>query len=187
MTNKQKTYLTVALVALFIVVWTALLWYWGADTIVARLGVQNGYLLAFTIAVLGGVSTLTAAPYYTTLVTLAVGGLHPLVLGAIAGTGAMIGDMVFFYLGQRSRPILPQRVTGWLERLSSWLAGKPRWFAPVLIYAYIGFTPLPNDIIMVLAGFTQLRYRTIVIADWLGNITLAIFVALAGRYGFSFF
>lgn len=185
MSAQKKAFVTVSLLTLFVLIWTGALFFLGADTIVAHLGVRNGYLLAFVVAILGGVSAFTSFSYYTAIITLAIGGLNPLVLGLIAGSGAMIGDMIFYYLGLQGRSLIPSVWEARLNRFTQWLERKPSWFTPVAMFIYIAFTPLPHDALMIAAAFAKIRYRTVIIVDLIGNIVLATWVAAAAGYGMN--
>lgn len=186
MRPKKKALIAVGIL-FFLLLWTIVLLYIGPEMLVAKLGVQNGFLLVFLLASLGGVSVFTGAPYYVTLVTLAIGGLNPFLLGLIAGTGAAIGDSVFYYLGLTGKYLLPEKFDRKIERVRTWLNRGPRWAIPVGVYVYTGLTPLPQDVMMLAVALTQAKYKWVLLAMWLGNITLATIIAIFAVQGISLF
>lgn len=179
----NKTYLTFFFVLSFLLAWSALLFFVGPRAIVEYIGVENGYLVAFLVAAFGGLSSVSSASFYATLVTLAAGGLDPVMLGVIAGTGVTIGDCLFFYLGHTGGDLLTGRMKRFFERLSAWLQKGPGWVVPVIVFIYAGFTPLPNDILTISLAMAKIRWQRIILPLWAGNIILVILIAEAVRHG----
>lgn len=167
----------VLLIGFYLLVFTV-----SPEQIVRALGAQNGYLVAFLVAAIGGVSTLTGTALYATIATLAAGGLNPLLLGLVGGLGIFISNSIFFllaYYGRRS-------VSGkWYERAkqaSQWLDERfPRWAVLLFAFIYLGLSPFPDDILMVglvIAGFT---YKQVVPVLLAGGVTLATITAFLGE------
>ena len=181
--KNRKAYLTFFLVLSFILAWSALLIFVGPREIVEFIGVENGYLVAFLVAAFGGLSSVSSASFYATLVTLAAGGLDPLLLGLIAGTGITIGDCLFFYLGHTGGHLITGRLRHFFEYLSRWLQKGPKWFVPVIVFVYAGFTPLPNDILTISLAMAKIHWQRIILPLWAGNIILVILIAEAVRHG----
>lgn len=172
-------------VVFFIALWSAALAFIGPQSIVEWIGRDHGYAVAFVIAALGGVSTFTASSFYLTIVTFASGGLKPWLLALVAGTGITIGDSLFFYLGTRGREVLEGRMRRFAEELSEWLKKRPAWVMPLIIFAYTGLTPLPNDILTVGLGLSGYPYKKAILPLWLGNITLTFLLALLAAQGYE--
>lgn len=142
---------------LLVLTWTVFLLYLGPETVVTAIGVQNGYLLMFLVSLLGGVSSIGATIYVATIISLAAGGLNPLLLALASGAGVSIGDSVYYFLGYRSSYLVPthSRATHYIQRFSNWLTERARWLRALAIYCYTAFTPLPNDILTVLMGVAR--------------------------------
>src|SRR3989338_790818 len=88
MTAKYKKQLTAfGFFLLFLVVWTLLVYQFSPNEIVERLGVRNGYTLAFVAAFLAGISTFTSAPYALVVITLGAGGFSPFFIGLVSALG----------------------------------------------------------------------------------------------------
>lgn len=178
-----KRLLAFLLILLFLVGWGIFLFFVGPVTIVNWIGVEQGYLVAFLVAAFGGVSALTATSYFTTIITLALGGLNPLLLGLLGGLGVTIGDTIFFFLGINGRFLLLEFWEKRVEAFSAWLKRRPGWFVPLLIYLYAGFSPFPNEFMTISAGLAGVRYRRILPPLLLGNITITILLAWLAIHG----
>ncbi|MFK7779801.1 MAG: hypothetical protein QM490_01525, partial [Candidatus Gracilibacteria bacterium] len=99
MKKKYKALSIFLLILLFIIMWSWALTFYSPEEIVAYIGINEGYFLVFLISIIGGVSTVTAISFYTTIMTLIVGGLNLFIVGVLVGIGATIGDSIFFYMG----------------------------------------------------------------------------------------
>lgn len=181
--SMKKRYFAIFSILALIIGWSILLAQYSPQAIIEWLGVSNAYLVAFLVATFGGVSTITATSYYATVATLAAGGINPFLLAIIAGIGITIGDGIFYYLGTRGYEVLSGKPKHWAQKAHAWIDNRPDWALPVLVYAYTGLTPLPNDVFMIALGLSRFKFNRILLALILGNITLTFIVALAGAYG----
>ncbi len=179
--RRRNALIALLVLIAFLIAWAVLLNRVGAEGIVERIGVHNGYLIVFLMASAGGLSAATSVPLYATLATFAAGGLEPLVLGLAAGTGLSIGDSLFFLVGLEGRRASSGRLEERLERLSAWFERRPRWALRLAIFVYAGLTPFPNDVMMVTLAASGVRYRLILPSLIAGNLTLATLVALFGE------
>ncbi len=178
--NNAKVAFFVVLL-LLAVVWVGIFYYVDPAEFVQTIGVRNGYIFVFLIALFGGVSSLTFSTYIGTLLLLSSGGLNPYLLGLASGLGVAIGDSVYFYLGRHGRALLKGgSITQLVTRLTRWLDSKRPWVASVITYLYVSFTPLPNDLIAIAMGLSGRRYIPIIIPLVLGNMTHTILIALFG-------
>lgn len=160
-----------------------LLSYVSPETIVAWIGVENTYLTVFLIAALGGLSSVTSGVLYASLVIFAAAGALPWLLGLVGGVGIAIGDSLIFLLlryGYRSAP------TQWRERVIGWrttLDRLPRSLQYLLGYLVLGFSPLPNDIVMLFLVMLGYQYRYVAPLLLLSGITIATLTASLGAAG----
>lgn len=181
----QRRVVVVLLLICFLVGWSAVLYFIGPREIVDMIGAK-GYLAMFLISLFGGMSSFGGPAYVATIVTLASGGLNPLLLGAASGAGISIGDTVYYYLGRRGSSLIhSNKAAEWLELFSNWLLGLPRWLATAGIYAYTAFTPLPNDVLTISIGLARFPYVPAIIALTLGNFTLTTLIALGSNAAFG--
>jgi len=171
--------LRLILAILILVSIITLLSYIGPSRIIGILGLENVYLTVFILAIIGGVSAFTAAGFYAALFSFALGGANPFILAAFSALGVLIGDFIFWYLGVEGRKAAEREYNSYLLRFSAWLGSKPKWLAPVIIYAYTGLTPFPGDFLMFVLAFLKYRFRQILVPTLLGNYTLALIVSMS--------
>ncbi len=133
----------IILILALIGAWSVFLYTFGAEQLVAAISVKNGYILAFFVAVFGGISSLTSTSFYLTIITLAVGGLNPLLLGIVGGAGVTVGDSLFYYLGSRSRQLLSGRMREQVERFPAGWGQNPtgRSLSACIFIAALHFCP----------------------------------------------
>ncbi len=105
MKKKLKRYFIFAGILIFIIAWILILNSISPDSIVAKIGVGNSYIILFLISAIGGVSSISASSYYLAVSVFASGGLNPVFLGLVGGVGVTIGDSLFFYLGKKAEKI----------------------------------------------------------------------------------
>ena len=181
--RKKKRYATFLAILIIIAIWTATLLFYSPEKVVERIGFEKGYLFVFLVATFGGVSAITATSLFTTVVTLSLGGLNPLLLGIAGGLGASIGDSIFYYFGKRGRDIAAKPTRKRLARFSFWLQRQPSGIIPFIVYLYAGLTPFPNEFVTIPLGLSQYKYRKLIIPLILGNITLLSLIAYLASTG----
>ena len=181
----KKSYFVLAAIALVIIALNALFTVIDPNRIVEYIGVRNAYAIVFIVGAIGGLSSFTGGAYFTTLATFGAGVSSPLLLGLVGGLGIFISDTIFFYLAHYGRKSIPEKWSRTIETWSKKARTSPMWLVLLSVYIYIGFTPLPNDLLMLLlvvAGFT---YRQLWPVFLLGSVTIATIVAHFGNiFGF---
>jgi len=186
----RKTFFFFAIL-LAIALWSSLIYFVEPADIVARLGVYNSALVVFFIAVTGGMSMFTTSSLYFAIVTFAIGGVHPMVLGVVAGVGTAIGDSIFYYLGYRGRLAISAENTGkWQRRLirfEEWLSGKSDRVVMASIFLYSIFAIFPNDVLAVSLGLARYRFPKVIIPLLLGNTILLTAIAFLAASGVELF
>jgi hypothetical protein len=182
-----KKYWVLLAVVGFLVGISVLLFFISPTKIVEFVGVRNSYIVVFLLAAIGGLSTFTSTSFFTAIATFSTGGSNPLLLGLFGGIGIFISDTIFFYLANYGKTSVPESWNTRIEKISNWTKKFPKWVTYVFIYLYIGFTPFPNDLLMialVVAGYT---YRRIAFIVLIGSITIATVVAYLARLGVALF
>ena len=149
--------------------------------IIDKIGVNNSYLIAFLLALFGGVSSITAVPYLTVLATFAAGGLNIFLLTLISAPALTVGDAIFFYLGARGRKFVHQRkdIEKMLEKITRWTSTHPKWVIPFFVYVYSGLTPFPVDILSLALALLNYPFRRFIVPVFAGNVTSVFFIAWA--------
>ncbi len=169
------SFLVVLLVSLMV-----LLFFVSPEEIVDKVGVHNGYIFAFIISFFGGFSAGGSVTFISFLIVLVQGGLNPIYLGLLAGVSLAIGDMIMFYIGSRGRELVGGK---WDEKINkvSKVLKKKKWLeklVPIVSYLYIGFLPLPNDILILFLAGIEYPIKKMKWIIFLGDITFALIVTM---------
>lgn len=178
----RKFFLFIAL--LFI--WAVLLSLVDIESIANNFSAGGSYVVAFFVALLGGVSVFTSSSYLATLVALSLGPANPILLAISAGAALTLGDNLFYYFGTKGRGSLPPLVIKKLDRLSDWLEKKSKRFISAFVYVYTGLTPLPADALMIALSFANYPMRRLILPVFLGNVTLVLVIYHLVRAGVDF-
>lgn len=180
--TKQTTKLTVIALIASIVFWSLLVYFVGADRLVELIGVKNGYVIVFVMALFGGMSSFSGISYPATIVTLASGGLDPLSLAIFSAAGVLIGDTVYFYISHHSSRLVGEgSVKALINRFSAWLNRRPRWVVFLVVYLYTALTPLPNDLLTISLGLARQPYALVITALAFGSLTFTYTLAYFGH------
>lgn len=139
------------------------------EQIINWVGVQNAYLLIFVIAIAGGFTTFNVIPYHLVLITLAVGGLNPFLLGLLAASGVTIGDSTSYFVGRQGRVLLSERTNKWFDKINQASEKRPRLFM-FLCFLYSTFAPSSNDLLTIPAGIAGIPFWRVMVPLLLGNI-----------------
>jgi membrane protein YqaA with SNARE-associated domain len=176
--SRTGTLLIAFLLILKVAFWSWLLATIGADRLVAYIGVENGYVVMFLVAFLGGLSTFTSVTYFATVLTLASGGLSPVGLAVASSAGVTLGDAIFYLIGYLGlRHIVAGRVSLLIVRASRFLESHPPAYLFFAVYAYAAFTPFPNDVLTIILGALRQPFLLVLTALVLGNFTLTLILA----------
>ncbi len=165
------------LVFLFIIlVWLAVLFFVSPGEVVDAIGLETGYLLLFLTALIG-VSGLSSALFYATLLTfLASGEFNIFLVIMIVAPTMAFGDAVFFFLGYKGHSAINELTGNRLKSFSSWLNSKSQWFVVAFAYLYTSTMPLPQDILMVALGLGRVNFPYVFAAVLLGNATFVTLI-----------
>lgn len=139
---------------------------------------RYGYIGFFGAAFLGGLNFAIPSFHLAFIVPFLNVGLEIWALVILGALGTTLADSVGYVLGHSGGAAL-----GSLGRLRTWgegaVAKYPR-LAPVILFAWVSFVPMPNEIFIIPAGLIRyglLKTFTVVFA---GNI---IFNLLALNFG----
>lgn len=174
----KKEYATSIVILSFLILWILLLYYVGPKTIVNYVGVENIYLIVFLLGVFGGVSSITSVVFYSTFATALAGGASPVFLVLVGAPGLIISDSIFFLAARYGKNLFGERENKWVERIRRRLDHYPDWSVPAFVFAYIGLTPLPNDIMMIALALMGYDYRKIALPLYVGDFMSLIFFVL---------
>lgn len=183
----RRQLITIALVVVFFVGWIGLVFVLPPDELVERLGVENAYLVLFFLSALGALVSMTTVSAYPAIVTFAAGDMELWALGIVSGIGLTVGDAVFYVLAGEVKGLLHGRAKEWSERVGGWLDDRPGWILSLTTYVWVGFLPLANNILTGGLALAGVRFRTILVALLLGNLTFPTGVAFLTARGIELF
>jgi len=182
-----RNYVTFFAMLAFIIAWVVLLLYYDPRELVERLGVQNGYVVTFVLAVIGAFTSVTTVSIYPAIVTFTSGGLHFLIIGIVAGIGMTIGDSLFFLFGQKGRYLLSENSRSKLDQVQAWLEDRPAWLIPFVVYVWVSFSPFPNNLVTGSLALSGYAFKKIFPVILLGNLTLSLLVVFLTAQGIEIF
>jgi hypothetical protein len=154
------------------------------------------YLGLFFTAILAGSPIPIPTPCFALTFTLG-SKFEPLIIGAIAGTGAAIGSMLVYYAARTGRHFLPSlNISDPANKIYSSKVGTflrrikiPNIVALVNKRGMVGiflFSIFPNPLLMPLLitmGISKYHAWKVAIAAWTGNCVMFMAIALIGHYG----
>ncbi|MFH1801488.1 MAG: hypothetical protein ABH804_01500 [archaeon] len=173
---------------LFLITLGTLVYFLGPEKMVSSIGVRNSYILAFVVSFFGGFSTWSSISFIATLITLAVGGLNPILLGIVAGTALAIGDGLILFISSKGRELVKGE---WDEKINNFSKKiKKKWvrkIIPFVTYIYMGFTPFPNDFILIFLAFIEYPKKKLYVPIILGDLTFTLMVSILASKGILLF
>lgn len=175
-------------ILIFLISLFTLLHFLSPQEIVEKIGVRNGYILAFLVSFFGGFSAGGSISFVSILITLVSGGLNPLYLGIIAGISLTIGDLIMFYAGSKGRELISGNLDNKIRKISD-IFEKRNWLknlTPFIAYIYIGLSPFPNDFMIIFLAAIKYPIKRMSVILILGDITFALIITLLAARGFLF-
>jgi len=163
-------------IVVFLILLITLLYFVNPEEIVNKIGVRNGYILAFIVSFFGGFSAGGSISFISFLIILVTGGMNPIYLGLLSGVSLAIGDIIMFYIGSKGRELIKGK---WDEKINkiAKIFEKRKWLEkiiPVIVYFYIGFMPLPNDVLILFLAAIKYPAKKMNVIIILGDITFAL-------------
>ena len=136
-----------------------------------------GYLGAFLISLVTNGTIILPMP--GTLLIFALGAsFNPVLIGIVSGAGGILGELTGYVAGYSGGSIVSRNQA--YIRTEKWVK---RWGAiVVLIFAA---TPLPMDVLGIVAGAIRYPVWKFLIAGWVGKSVLYTGMALAGAWGWE--
>ncbi|MEM5812561.1 MAG: VTT domain-containing protein, partial [Candidatus Aenigmatarchaeota archaeon] len=138
------------------------------------------YFGVFLINIIASATIFFPVPAFA--LTFALGAvLNPWLLGFFAGLGSAIGEMTGYAVGFGGHEALKKKYKKWLKKANEF-AKKKGMFPAILI---IAASPLPTDIVGILAGVSRYDTKRFFFAMAIGKIFKYTLIAWAGFYGIN--
>lgn len=182
--NSKGSLRIIWIIVLFIVSWSVLVYYYPPEEIVGWFGVHNIYIFIFLLAMIGGVSTFTSTTFYTALITIALVGVNTIWVAIFASIGLTFGDMLFYYLGTKSKQCIKGRYANHVLNLTKRIESIGDRAIMLLIFLY-SLTPLPSDIIAIALAIVEFPFKKMIVPLLVGNFTLIVILVELSKYGYS--
>lgn len=139
-----------------------------------------GYLGIFLVSLVANFSIIFPIPSFA--LVFAFGGiLNPWLVGLAGGAGAALGELSGYAIGRGGRIAIKKRYQKRLKRVRTWTL--THGIFPIIIL--FGATPLPSDIVGVLAGIIRYDLKKFLLANFIGKTILHTAIAFAGLYSFE--
>lgn len=185
---KHKKYFIFLGLLLFLVGISVFFYYVKPDEIIDYIGVRNGYLIIALFALFGGFSAFTSVSFYATVIAFTIGGLNPFLLALSALPSLFIGDSVYYYFGRSMHDVFPEKTQQFIQRITKFLF-KPKVykFSPVLIFLYVGISPLPPDLLITTLSISKYPFKKLIAPLLLGEVTFVLLVSLFAQKGIRLF
>jgi membrane protein YqaA with SNARE-associated domain len=138
-----------------------------------------GYPGLFVLEFLFTASILFALPA-DPLIAFAGALLDPLFVGAVAGLAASFGECVSYYFGKAGHATIEKKHEQKFLKIKKIFAKYGFWSLPLF-----ALTPLPADLIGILAGCLEYDIKSFFIGMLIGKVPRALIIAYSGYYGFE--
>lgn len=139
-----------------------------------------GYVGVFLISLIGSSTIIFPLPA-ASFVFMAAAFLNPLHLGLLAGLGAALGELVGYVFGFYGRKVSGKRFENELKKAKK-MFEKYGGFVALIIFAA---TPLPDDIIGIIAGLLKYEVKKFFFAVLIGKILFHLVLAYGGYFGIN--
>lgn len=153
-----------------------------------NLSLLLGYPGAFIVALVGNATILVPIPYIA--VAFIMGGLtdtmtsefvfNPLIIGALSGIGATVGEMTGYVVGYAGGKLIEEEQRSAFGR---YVEKHPR--ATPLVLWFLAVTPIPDDVLIVPLAASCYPWWKVVIPQLIGKTMFLSAIALSGRFGLA--
>jgi len=136
-----------------------------------------GYPGLFLVNLISCSSVFFPLPGYI-LVFIFGGILNPTLVAVFSSFGAALGEITTYGVGRGGGYVLKQKQKEYFERGKEWFK-KRKGFWLIFLFAA---TPLPFDIIGILAGLLNYNLKKFIFASFLGKMIMNSVLAFGGFY-----
>jgi membrane protein YqaA with SNARE-associated domain len=139
-----------------------------------------GYFGIFLINLIASLTIILPLPA-SIFVFASSAVLNPFVVGLSAAAGSAIGEISGYALGRGGRKVIGKKWKKTMDNTEK-LFMKYGGFLIIIIF---GATPLPDDIVGILAGTLKYPFKKYFIATFIGKLILNLALAYGGFYGIN--
>ena len=144
----------------------------------ARLVSTLGYFGVFISSFIGSASIIFPIPSFVLVFALGT-TMNPWLIALSASAGNVLGELTGYALGVGGGKLIETRYKDGIKKYSKYFEDK-KGFALIILFAA---TPLPDDIVGVLAGMLKYNIKKFVTASFIGKLIMNAALAWGGFYG----
>lgn len=124
-----------------------------------------GYPGLFIVSIIGNASIILPLP--TILFVIAFAEVHKdfWLVGIVSGAGAAIGELTGYYAGMGGRLLIEKNHKHLFDRTKKWV----QKFGMFLVIIFFAATPLPADVIGIIAGIIRYDVKKFLLANFIGK------------------
>jgi uncharacterized membrane protein YdjX (TVP38/TMEM64 family) len=155
-----------------------------SESLIEFVGSDNAFTLMFVLGGIGGLTTFTGLPYHLVLMSLASGGINPVLLGIATALGVVIGDSTMFLIGKKIKTSLSKKMHKRINSLAFFLEKYPHMVTPFLV-TYGAVSPISNDFVVATLSIIGHKYWRTILPLTIGNMFYNIAIAFMGVYAYD--
>ena len=152
-----------------------------------QLIVEFSYIAVFAVSVLSTSTVFVPLPIYVVIFFAAGLGLHPLIVGILAGFGSAVGELFGYLIGLGSRYVTEKEVVEKskekvVKKTSRFVRRFEKLFEKYGFWVIVAtaFLPFPFDFIGILSGASKYDIKKFYIGVSIGKIAKCLLIAYAG-------
>jgi len=145
-----------------------------SNSVVASLGYFGIFLVSFA----GSASIILPVPFFAMIFALGA-VLNPWMIGVSAGLGSALGEITGYVIGKGGGDAIEKKHKKFFDKGRKLFEHDQAFIAIILFAA----TPLPDDILGIIAGMFDYDLRKFLIASFIGKTIMCLALAWGGFYG----
>ncbi len=124
-----------------------------------------GYPGLFIVSVIGNASIILPLPTILFVIAFAKIANNFLLVGIVAGAGAAIGELTGYYAGRGGRLLVEKSHKDLFSKTKKWTEK----YGMFLVIIFFAATPLPADVIGIIAGIIKYDVKKFLLANFIGK------------------
>lgn len=153
---------------------------------IAAVILRFGYPGLFVASLISGFNLVVPIPIATFIPAFLNAGMDLWLVVLTITLGTTIADSASYIIGRAARTIALSRRQEKMQRLFTRLQERHSLAPIIAMYLFASFVPLPNEVAVIPLAMLGFRFRPIVVAVFLGNLTFNTLVALGFSGIFTF-
>jgi len=136
-----------------------------------------GYLGMFLVAFASGFNLVVPIPAISFLPLFETAGFSVVSTIIVISIGMTLGDALGYVLGWFGRAVIADRqAPAWVHACEVWMS-RYRLGLPLFLYFYAALVSLPNELVVIPAGFSRQSWWHVLLPVFLGNVTFNVLIA----------